>query len=543
MKRFLCIVLCLMLAIPAALAETADTLPKRFVRQLSGGNGARGYIRVTASGVAEWLNMLLPFTAADIQVRAIGQKQGEMSESITDDDAWQIKFYAKDDAGKEAGTTWLYGDPNGVYFKSELLPETVLKADVKKIHLLYQLFKGEFAELFFAFDPMKLQIPGANGNASAYEALAEMLGIPADEWTKEWLPVLEKYFLHLDLWLTGYGESSIVGEDAGALTMSAAYTIPAADLKAEAKYVIGQMLYDNALQELLIPHVTMEQRITYLNPQMLYFYEACIDSLALTGDIKLSREMSALGEVVSTTIELPLPALPEKLTAPVGAAAKTMMALTYDDLLAGMDRMTLSQKGNERTITLAGGKRTITLSYTETAKDTGADLAGMLHITPAEGSTEQAVQAAYTLSHGHRIWQDEKYLDHDTVDFAFTLSPAGEEGQAEFQPVALSFTLDYRNNPHQQDSPVQVNLNVNAKLHDADVAVEAVMRITTQIVMEKLSTEGAQDASALTEEDKEKLLTTFVQNAANTMASLHGSVAESAEVPTAEPTSVPPMSE
>lgn len=543
MKRFLCIVLCLMLAIPAALAETADTLPKRFVRQLSGGNGARGYIRVTASGVAEWLNTLLPFTAADIQVRAIGQKQGEMSESITDDDAWQIKFYAKDDAGKEAGTTWLYGDPNGVYFKSELLPETVLKADVKKIHLLYQLFKGEFAELFFAFDPMKLQMPSANGNASAYEALAEMLGIPADEWTKEWLPVLEKYFLHLDLWLTGYGESSIVGEDAGALTMSAAYTIPAADLKAEAKYVIGQMLYDNALQELLIPHVTMEQRITYLNPQMLYFYEACIDSLALTGDIKLSREMSALGEVVSTTIELPLPALPEKLTAPVGAAAKTMMALTYDDLLAGMDRMTLSQKGNERTITLAGGKRTITLSYTETAKDTGADLAGMLHITPAEGSTEQAVQAAYTLSHGHRIWQDEKYLDHDTVEFAFTLSPAGEEGQAEFQPVALSFTLDYRNNPHQQDSPVQVNLNVNAKLHDADVAVEAVMRITTQIVMKKLSTDGAQDASALTEEDKEKLLTTFVQNAANTMASLHGSVAESAEVPTAEPTSVPPMSE
>lgn len=539
LKRFLCVLLCLMLAIPAALAETADTLPKRFIRQLSGGNGARGYISVTASGVAEWLNMLMPFTATDIQVRAIGQKQGDLSESITDDDEWQIRFYAKDEAGKEVGTSWLFGDPQGVYFKSELLPDTMLKLPVEQVHLLYQLFKGEFSELFFAFDPMELKGTGANGNTAAYQAIANVLGIAEEEWTADWLPVLEKYFQHLELWLAGYGESSIVSENPGKLTMSAAYTVPADEFKTEAKYIIGQMMYDNELQELLIPHVTMEQRITYLNPQMVYFYEACIDSLALEGDITLSREMSALGEVVSTTISLPLPGLPEKVTGPVNAAMQKLLGLPYDDLLNGASRLTLHQNGTERQMTVHCDQRTFTVNAVETAQDNGAALTGTLEIVPVEGSQEQPVSAAFTTSHSHRIWQDEKYLDHDTVEMQLSVKPVTEDDAA-FKPVAIGFTLDYRNNPNQQDSPVQVNLNVNAELPDALVAVEAVMRITTQMTMEQLSAEGAQDASLMTEEAKDQLLQAFVQNAATMMSSLYGNPAEAAP---AEPTEVPPVTE
>ncbi len=542
LKRILCVMLCLMLVIPAALAETADTLPKRFVRQLSGGNGARGYISVKASGVAEWLDVLMPFTATDIQVRAIGQKQGDLSESVTDDDEWQVRFYARDAADQEAGTTWLFGDPEGVYFKSELLPDTLLSVPVEQVHLLYQFFKGEFSELFFAFDPMELTAPAANGNTPAYQGIANILGIDEETWTAQWLPVLEKYFQHLELWLVGYGESSILSEDAGKLTMSASYTIPADEFKTEAKYIIGQMMYDNELQELLIPHVTMEQRITYLNPQMVYFYDACIDSMALEGDITLSREMSALGEVVSSTISLPMPGLPEKMTAPVNAAMQKLLALPYGDLLEGVNRLTLQQNGSERLMTVQGEKRTFTMKANETATESGADLTGTMDIIPAEGVQEQAVSAAFTLSHGHRIWQDEKYLDHDTRELEFSVQPINEDVAA-FKPVAMSFTLDYRNNPNQQNSPVQVNLNVNAELPDALVAVEAVMRITTQLTMVTMSTEGAKDATALTEDEVAGMKKLFVQNAAALVASLYGEPVEETIETIPEPTEVPPVIE
>ena len=49
MKRILCLLLCLMLMIPSAIGETADTLSKRFARQLTSGNGIRGYLSLTAS--------------------------------------------------------------------------------------------------------------------------------------------------------------------------------------------------------------------------------------------------------------------------------------------------------------------------------------------------------------------------------------------------------------------------------------------------------------------------------------------------------------
>jgi len=248
MKRVLCMLLCLMMAASTAFAETADTLQKLLVRQLTAGYGLRGYASITASGVADWLNYLLPFTVPDIQIRAIGEKQGTVSGTVNDDDDWQVRFFAKNGEGEEVGTTWLYGNPEGIYFQSELLPGKVLNIPVTNVHLLYQLMRGDLQNLFFSFDPMDLLAPGVNGNVSAYQGIANVLGVTADEWEDSWLPVLEKYFLHLDLWLMGYGDPDFITGETGGLTMTGTYTIPAADLKKEAKYLIGQMIYDNELQ-------------------------------------------------------------------------------------------------------------------------------------------------------------------------------------------------------------------------------------------------------------------------------------------------------
>ncbi len=543
MKRLLCLALCLMLAMPAAFAETADTLPKLFARQLTGGNGVRGYVNITASGVAEWLNVLLPFTATQIQIRAIGEKQGEMSETIMDDDDWQVHFYAKDSADKEVGTTWLYGNPSGVFFRSDLLPGKVLSMPVENVNLLYQLLSGDFENLFFAFDPLAMKEPSANGNAPAYQAVAELLSIPADEWEAKWLPVLEKYFLHLDLWLTGYGDPSFVTGEQGGLTMSATYRIPSADLKAEAKYIIGLMLYDHDLQNLLIPHVSMEQRVTYLNPQFLYFYEACIDALPLNGDIIFSREMSALGEIVEATVSLPVPTLPDTLTDPVNEAASALLQLPYQDLLAGVDRIIFNQTGNVKSLTFTGSKRTTTISAAVTNPDEyTAAYEGTISIQPAAGTDEQPVEAILSGSVSHKIWQDEKYLDHDTRAITLSIAPDQEKMPDGFQSVKLDFKVDYRNNPNQANSAVQINYNLDALLPDAEVQAEVVLRITNQVSTIPQPTSGAENVTAMADERKQELINTFVSNAVQTMANL-GGVPAVTEVPAVEPTSVPPMAE
>lgn len=539
MKRVLCLVLCLMLAVPFAVAETADTLPKRFARQLTGGNGVRGYVSITASGLADWLNVLLPFTATDIQIRAIGEKQGEMSENILDDDDWQVKLYAENSDKEEVGTTWLYGNPEGVYFQSELLPDTVLTVPVEQTHLLYEIFRGEWADLFFSFDPMDMKNPGANGNAAAYEAIAEVLGVPADEWEAKWLPVLEKYFLHLDLWLAGYGVPSVdKGEEAGSLKMTATYNIPVDALKAEAKYLIGHMMFDHDLQNLIVPYVSNEVRATYLNQSMVYFYEACIDALDLQGDIILSREMSALGDVVSTTVSLPVPAMPAALTAPAGEAVAAVFGLENKAILDGVNRIVVKQYGFEKSVTISSEERTISINATESEIDEYTkEWNGSLKIIPNAGVDENALSAVFSCSAGHKIWQDEKYLDHDTTELAIAVEPDLDNldeddpfrsSYIDFQPVSLSLSVDYRNNPNQANSAVQINIDADAQLPDAHVAVEAILRITTQMTLESFDNSGAEDFTQLTEERKDELQQLLIENAVKTMANLHADTLDEA---------------
>ena len=563
MKRILCLALCLMVAFSCAVAsaETADTLQKKFVRQLTGGGGVRGKVNLVAYGTADWLSALLPFTAADIQIRAIGEKQGDLSVDVADDDDWQVKLYAENSEGQEVGVTWLYGNPEGLYFQSELLPGKVLTLPVEQVNLLYQLFKGEYTDLFFSFDPMGMKEPGANGNASAYQAIADLLGVPAQEWEENWMPVLEKYFLQLDLWLTSYGDPSFLTGDAGGMTMSATYTIPAEDVKKEAKYLIGQMLFDNDLLNLLLPYVTMEQQVTYLNPSMVYFYEACIDQLSLEGDVILSREMSALGENVSMTVALPLPALPQTLIAPIGELASAAFELPYTDLLAGMNRVAFTQAGNEMTITLSGEKRSIALTGVEAQPDADTTtMTGSLRITPNIGVNENSLSAAYSCTYSHRIWQDESYLDHDMTAFTLVVEPDLDmlsaddpfrSSYVDFAPLSIQLEADYRNDTYKAGSPVQVNVSASAKLPDAEVGMEMVLRITTKLEMETLNTAGAENAALLSSEQKASMLAEVIGNAAKTMANLSvpdtsdavASVPEEAAEPVAEPTAVPPMSE
>lgn len=547
MKRILCLLLCLMLVIPSAIGETADTLSKRFARQLTSGNGIRGYLSLTASGVAEWLNALLPFTAAKIQIRAVGESQGDMSELVDDDDDWQIKLYAENADKQEVGTTWLFGDPAGVYFKSELLPGELLSIPAENAHVLYQLFKGEFSDLFFNFDPFELMTPGAKGNVSSYNAIADLLGIPEETWTTAWMPVIEKYFLHLDLWLAGYGEARNAIEEGGALTLSTTYTIPAKELKEEAKYLIGLMIYDYDLQNLLLPYVSMEQRVTYLNPSLMYFYEACIDALPLEGDIVLSREMSAQGDIVSTSMELPIPEIPEKLVAPLNQAFTALFELPYDDVFSGHTRIAFTSRNTERVLKLTGKNRTVEIVGNQEQEDESTTtLKGTLRIIPNAAAAENAFSGAFTCTYGHRLWQDEKYLDHDTRQLKLAVEPnldmIGEDdpfrsSYIEFSPVAFDFSIDFRTNPNQENYPVQININADAKLPDAALNGEIVLRITPSVEMQLMNSLGAENIESMMEARKAELGKKLIENAALAMANLNG------EAPAVQPTAVPALAE
>lgn len=544
MKRMFCLLICLALFVPCAIAEDSVDLPRLFNAQfITGGHGVRGKATITVSGVAPWLELLMPFTASEIQIRAIGMPQGELADMVADDDRWQLRLYVEGNEDPNAGDTYLYNGPDGVYIQSKLLPGKVLKAPASGMHLLYDLARQDWDELLFGFDPFNLTGWNENNLPKAYEAMADVIGVDADVWEAEWAPVMQKYELETDLWLTSYGTAATEKADDGSLVMSAVYTIPVEDLKEMAKETIGSMLYDGELQALLAPLVSDEVRAVYLNPGLIYFYNACIDALPLSGDVVLSRETTAMGETLSTTISLPVPQLPAELADAAGKLLAEVFALPYENALSGMNRLILRSNGSESSLELSGDQRVITLTAKNAETENARDITGALRITPGVAVDETPLFAAYTLHLEDKTYEDDDYVTHQERHVALTLKNDdtldNAANQAAFAPVSLAFSAHYRNDSHTENKPVQINLALKLQLADADVSADVVLRTRAKWDMVQLPTEGAIDLTAASDEQLELLRNEFISNAVSTMVYLN--VPEAPDVPEEEPSAVPPL--
>ena len=193
-------------------------------------------------------------------------------------------------------------------------------------------------------------------------------------------------------------------------------------------------------------------------------------------------------------------------------------------------------------------------------------LDGTLRIMPNVGVEENSVSAAFYTAYGNRVWQDENYLDHDTTTFEFFVEPdlsmlseddPFRNAYVDFAPIDLNWTVDYRNNPFQENSAVQINIDGQAKLPDAEIGLEMVLRITTKLSMTKLSAAGAKNLLTMTDAERADLLAAFTSNAIMMMSNLHtGDIPATpvatpeanpttapTEAPAAVPTAVPPMTE
>jgi len=533
MKRFLCIMLCLTLFIPSALAATDVTPTKKFRQQIvTGGNGIRGTLTISASGVAEWVELLSPFTAATLNLRAIGEKQGDKSEMISDDDDWQIKLYVKDDAGEQKAVTYLYGTPDGMWFQSELLPDVLLTVPARNLQLLYQLIDGEWPGILTAIDPFSLNGRSDSGNERAYSAIAEMLQISADEWEKSWEPVMGKYYTEMDLWLSLYASAPSVAGGTGNLTMSSVYTIPAEDLKEQAKYIIGRMIYDSELQNLLLPYVTVEQRMLYLNPSLVYFYEYCIDALPLNGNIILKREMTAKGETTSMSVSLPLTDLPEEVTAPLGELMAGIFSLPYQNIFTDLERITLTQSGSDVSISLASPQRSISLIVDEAASNAESVLwEGFVRITPAVGNDEAPLSAAFTYKSSRKLWEDEEWVKHEDYSYFLAAEPdfslTAEDdpfrsSYLDFPPVSLEADLAYSLETDKANRPVDLDIRLSAILPDAEFSVTADLRTGNPWEHAVLPVSGGEELLALSSESCSELKQLLLENAVKLMSNIGG---------------------
>lgn len=497
LTRFLCLTLCLLLGASSALA--ADyTLPEKMQRQVEFGSGVRGAVTLAVSGGEDWLDPLLPFTGSDLQLRY-----------ITVDGQFQGQLYAVDDQQRQRALTQVYGDDTHLYLRTDLLPDTVL----------YLPIGG---------DLMDILLRGDGQNPTLYSLAQQLFSISDTVWARDWEPALEPYTAALDLWLNDFAmEPSVLPAENGSSTLLIRHEIPAQALKDCMKDLAAMFSQDAALHALLEPLLSAEQIALYLNPTLLYYYDAVIDALPLEGTLHMERSMSTLGEAQSATLSLPLP-----------------------ENEYGWSGLTCELTPDETSVTLVGADQSITLVARETVSLTdNTTWRGVFRYLPAEGTP---LSAAFSLNKKTSRYAEEDGRSHELTEWTFTADPdlshlaeddPARADYAEFEQIVMTLSTHYYSREQQRD-PTNLEILFSAVMPTFTVDLGATLRTTNPWALSDLPRDDASAILELTPERIAGLLADFTQNAATTMTSLvtSGTPEPEPEQPVELPTAEPPES-
>lgn len=485
MKKFLCLALCMALVFASATALAAEyTLAEKWQRQVAFGNGVKGTINLSVSGEAEWAQLLSPLNGAEIEVRAI-QKDGRK----------QYRLYAV--KGEDmVGLTRLFSQDNELFLVSDLLPDVILC-------------------LSTGGDLINLLTGGKEGDApNWYSAALSLMEIPETTWAEKWAPVLARYEKELELWLESFASAPSVKRDGDTATVLARYDIPAEGLKAQMKALWQEMLTDAELQELMQGQLTPEQQQAYLNPGLQGYYDGLIDGLKLDDGVVLEREMTTKGEVVASTVTLPLDRMP-----------------------GGWTALKLLQHEKETTLRLEGDESSLSLTLSQTVTTANSTAwSGMLRY---EDGNDLPLAVDFTLVKIATTSVDADSRSHQVTSWSLKAEQsqnAGAECRA-FQPFAADLLI-HMNSRNAQINPVNLEIGLTVKLEQADMEAKVSLTTHSPWVLDELPVGKEMNLAAMSEAERGQVFADLGRNALVTMMSIKGDALEQETeqpMPTLEP--------
>ena len=135
------------------------------------------------------------------------------------------------------------------------------------------------------------------------------LALPEDVKEKQWKTEINKYQNELEMWLHDFtAQADVVKQENGSSAFDFSYVIPIDEMKNKLIAMFAEFAADAELQALMDTIMTAEQKELYMNAALGYFYEEAVNSLDIHSDIKLSKRVSALGDLINSSLILPLDA-------------------------------------------------------------------------------------------------------------------------------------------------------------------------------------------------------------------------------------------
>lgn len=412
MKRFLCLLMCLMcLLLPAAHASEANgedyTVAGKLIKQLWAGSGfsATVSVEVAAKEGTQAMSTLKPIVmdVSYIYVRPTATETAEHRADVVLMDGENALSAAH--VQLKDGALAVQADvisPDWYSFGEAPLQEGEAEAGAD---LLVQLGESLLAQT------------GMPALASfAGQAAALLHGADGLE------DVLESYLIRMDLWIEGYRQNAVLDKlEDGTTTMSVYYDVPPVAIKSQAKQMVLDLLSDQVTLARLQEAAGEELSQLLLNPSLQSYYFSAIDALPLASNMTIGRTVSLEGDTLELHLSLPL-----------YDAEGGEVTLRYDRTRGEGDLP------DDNTISLESDLRAISLTYQEYSSMTGvrviqgtltSEPRGTEAFTVEEGApadAQKTLALSFSLKQEESETKDDELRDVYTYDATLNLESEGE---------------------------------------------------------------------------------------------------------------------
>lgn len=372
-KRFMgLLALILVLSLGAASAATY-TLPEKLQIQLSIGNGLKGTFTISSSGELAGTPFLKAVSDAEYSLR--GMSSGE-----------ELHYYVfqTDQNENMTGMTELYRKDDICYLRSDMVQGTVLSFPSRG-----QLLDSQF--------------PATGANPTISTALIRYLSLSAKDREDSFNAIWNRYGNELEFWLADFTmDSEVVTREDGNSALNFTYHIPGEAVRTRILSLFNAFGSDTELQSKLDTVMTQEQKSLYVNAQLGDYYRGILEQMDFSRPLTLTKQVSSLGEVFSSGMELPL-----------------------DSKLTGYQTLKIDSSNGMSTFTLSKEDGLISLSVPDAAEDTPdyektiyfRRLSADNNKTGWEGNLSLRADITKTL----RQYNDEEERSHQTEHYSIVL--------------------------------------------------------------------------------------------------------------------------
>lgn len=421
-KRFFCIIITIMVAAAGICNAASYTLPEKMHNQLAIGSGLKGSFRIVLEGEKFNTPFLKSVSDADFSLRGISSGKD-----------FHYYIFQTDEGGNQSAVSELYRKDGICYLRSDMVQGKILALPTTE-SVVDSLF------------------PAKGENPSFAPVLLKLLSIPEKEYDTLWKPVISRYQNDLEMWLADFTvQADVQKQDNGSSALVFTYVIPVEQAKAQMLNLFMEIIKDSEASELLDTVMTSKEKEVYANPGLGYYYQGSLDALDLTGEIKMMKRVSALGDVISSSIDLPL-----------------------DEKATGYVHLSIASNGEETVYTLMSKEKTVVLAL-PSSKDENQSDEYSIWFTSVSSSTEDKNNRSVRIDiqKTGKEYNDEEERSHLENNYVVSVVqddrflPEGYDRSnlADEEDIRVNLNLHYFSKYSQNSA---TTLEINAEIHQSD---------------------------------------------------------------------------